>query len=84
MWAYAIVSHASFEWKHYELAKTELASAKVSHASPVIFDAIADSTTEHLKIFNSQGLGNTVWAFAKAGHASLPRFDAIAYKSSPD
>eukprot|EP00973_Karenia_brevis_P040280 5563938-Karenia_brevis.AAC.1 len=86
MWAYAIVSHASPQWKRHELAKKGI---KVCHASPAVFDAIADTTTESLKNFNSQGkarvkdlspsqFANSVPAFATAGHASSVLFDATA------
>eukprot|EP00973_Karenia_brevis_P072941 10131996-Karenia_brevis.AAC.1 len=74
MWAYAILSHASPEWKRHDV------SAKVCHASPAFFDAIADITMERLKNFHSRSLGNTVSDFAKAGHASLTCFDAITHE----
>eukprot|EP00973_Karenia_brevis_P071915 9992828-Karenia_brevis.AAC.1 len=50
--------------------------AKVCHASSVLFDAIAGTTTKRLKNVDDQ-LANKVWTFANVGHAS-PTLDAIA------
>eukprot|EP00973_Karenia_brevis_P027740 3823427-Karenia_brevis.AAC.1 len=52
-----------------------------SHASAVLFDALAKEAKALLKDFNSQKLANAVSAFAAAGHASLVLFDALAVKA---
>ena len=61
-----------------DVSNTVYAFAKTGHASPALFDAVAEAAPWQLHFFEPQTLANTVWAYATIAHPSPALFDAVA------